>query len=204
MRLLLFRLPVFCCALLGVALAAFAQTGVLKGKVKLQDSKTHDGVKVSAQRYTGTKPVAEPVAVSTNEKGEFAFTTLATGAYVLSFTKQGYKTYTSRQQEVTSGETLQLKETVPIAKEGESFAEVRGAVLYGAGYSLPNAIVTIERIDGGKKFKQEKVSQEGGEFGFRLKAEKAKYRVTAQARGFETASTEIEIDGDELRHRVDV
>jgi hypothetical protein len=33
-----------------------------------------------------------------------------------------------------------------------------------------------------------------------LKAEKAKYRVTATARGFQPASIEIEIDGDEARN----
>jgi hypothetical protein len=65
---------------------------------------------------------------------------------------------------------------------------------------MPGATVTIERIDGGKKLKQEAFSQDGGEFGFRLKAEKAKYRVTATARGFEPASVEVEIAGDEARN----
>ncbi len=185
--------------LLGLALPAFAQTGALKGRVKLQDSKTHDGVTVKAQRFTGTKPVAEPVETQTNEKGEFAFEKLTAGEYVLSFAKQGFKSFTTRRQEVGGGETLQIKE-LTLAKEGEPFAEVRGAVLYGVGYSMKDALVTIERIDGGKKFKQEKYSQEGGEFGFRLKADKAKYRITALARGFQLATTEIEIEGDELRN----
>ena len=175
------------------------QTGALKGRVKLQDSKMHDSVTVKAQRFTGTKPVAEPVETQTGEKGEFLFEKLAAGEYVLTFTKQGFKTFTTRRQEVIGGETVQIKE-LALAKEGEPFAEVRGAVLYGVGYSMPNALVTIERIDGGKKFKQEKYSQEGGEFGFRLRADKAKYRITALARGFQLATTEIEIDGDELRN----
>jgi hypothetical protein len=58
----------------------------------------------------------------------------------------------------------------------------------------------IERIDGGKKFKQETISHDGGEFAFRLKAEKAKYRLTATARGFQPTSIEVEIDGDEARN----
>ena len=77
---------------------------------------------------------------------------------------------------------------------------VLAAVLYGSGYSLPNALVIIERIDGEKKFKQERVTIDGGEFSFRLKAEKAKYRITASARGFQPNSLEIEIDGDEARN----
>ena len=183
-----------------LALPALAQTGTLKGRVKLQDSKTHDGVSVKAQRFTGTKPVAEPVETQTNEKGDFTFEQLAAGEYVLSFAKQGFKTVANtRRQEVIGGETLQLKE-LTLAKESEPVAVIRGAVLYGVGYSMPNALVTLERIDGGKKFKQEKYSQDGGEFGFNVKAEKAKYRITAQARGFQLASTEIEIEGDELRN----
>jgi hypothetical protein len=179
--------------------AAWAQTGGLRGRVKLPDSKKHDGVTVTAQRFTGTKPVAEPIETQTDEKGEYKFERLAVGEYVLSFAKQGFKTFVTRRQEITGGEIIQVRE-LAMAKESEPYAEVRGAVLYGVGYSLPNALVTIERIDGGKKFKQEKYSQDGGEFGFRLKADKAKYRVTAQARGFQPASTEVEIDGDELRN----
>ena len=199
MRLSLVYLFIFWLLASSVFTQSGAQTGIIKGRVKLQDSKKHDGVTVKAQRFTGTKPVAEPVETQTNEKGEFMFEKLAAGEYVLTFAKSGFKTFTTRRQEVGGGETVQIKE-LTIAKEGEPFAEVRGAVLYGVGYSMPNALVTIERIDGGKKFKQEKYSQEGGEFGFRLKSDKAKYRITAQARGFQLATTEIEIDGDELRN----
>lgn len=199
MRLSLVYLFIFWLLASSVFTQSGAQTGIIKGRVKLQDSKKHDGVTVKAQRFTGTKPVAEPVETQTNEKGEFMFEKLAAGEYVLTFAKSGFKTFTTRRQEVGGGETVQIKE-LTIAKEGEPFAEVRGAVLYGVGYSMPNALVTIERIDGGKKFKQEKYSQEGGEFGFRLKSDKAKYRITAQARGFQLATTEIEIEGDELRN----
>jgi hypothetical protein len=89
---------------------------------------------------------------------------------------------------------------VELAREGPPYALIRGAVFQGPGYTLRNATVTIERIDGEKKFKQEKVSVEGGEFSFRLKAEKAKYRITATARGFQPASLEVEIAGDEARN----
>ncbi|NOT58960.1 MAG: carboxypeptidase regulatory-like domain-containing protein [Acidobacteria bacterium] len=182
-----------------LATQAAAQTGTLKGRLKLQDSKKHDAVTVKAQRFTGTKAVAEPVETQTNEKGEYVFEKLPVGEYVLTYAKPGFKTFTTRRQPVASDETVQIKEFT-LGKEGEPYASIRGAVLYGVGYSMPNALVTIERIDGGKRFKQEKYSQEGGEFGFTVKAEKAKYRITAQARGFQIATTEIEIDGDELRN----
>jgi hypothetical protein len=191
--------------------ALHAQTGVIKGKVKLQDSKTHDGVIVRITKASGTGARATTKAdkpadataeqeIKTDSKGEFEITGLATGEYVLSFEKPGYKSFTTRRLEVISGETVKLRSLIEMTKEAEPHAVIRGAVLYGAGYSLPNALVTIERIDGGKRFKQEALSQEGGQFSFRLRADKATYRVTATARGFETASQEISIESDEVRH----
>ena len=197
--------------LLSSALPVCAQTGVIKGKVKLQDSKTHDGVQVRITRAnsSGTKATTKPAKTvegtneqesKTDSKGEFEITGLATGEYVLSFEKPGYKGFTTRRLEVVSGETVKLRSVIELAKEGEPYAVIRGAVLHGVGFSLPNALVTIERIDGGKKFKQETLSREGGEFSFRLRADKATYRLTATARGFEAASQEITIESDEVRN----
>lgn len=182
--------------------------GIVKGRVKLQDSKSHDGVVVRVVKTASTgansaraRQEAEESAreVATDNKGDFEVTGLATGDYVFSFSKPGFKGFTSRRLEVLSGETLRLK-LIELGKEGEPYAQIRGAVLYGAGFTLPNAQVTIERIDGGKKFKQEKLSQEGGEFGFTVKAEKATYRLTATAPGFITASLELTIENDEVRN----
>lgn len=197
--------------LVSSAAPLYAQTGVIKGKVKLQDSKTHDGVLVRVTRTNSAgakattksdKPAdgAGEQEIKTDGKGEFEITGLATGEYVLSFEKPGYKGFSTRRLEVISGETVKLRNTIEMTKEGEPYAVIRGAVLYGAGFTLPNALVTIERIDGGKKFKQEALSHEGGEFAFRLRADKATYRITASARGFEAASQEITIESDEVRN----
>lgn len=207
MRLTLRYAILFWLVLLGCcATSVVAQTGVVKGKVKLEDSKTHEQVVIVVTKATSVSSSRKPAKeasteqqVTTNGKGEFEITGLATGEYVFSFQKPGFKTFVSRKQEVLSGETLNLR-LIELKKEGDPYAQIRGAVLYGSGFSLPQALVTIERIDGGKKFKQEKVSQEGGEFGFTLKAEKATYRITASAKGFISASQEITIEADELRN----
>jgi hypothetical protein len=207
MRLKLRYAILFWLVLLGCsAVYASPQTGVVKGKVRLQDSKTHEGVTIlvaKAERASAKagkiKEETREQSFSTNNKGEFEITSLAPGEYVFSFKKQGFKTFTSRKIEVPAGDTLNLR-LIELKREGEPYAQLRGAVFYGVGFTLPNALVTIERIDGGKKFKQEKVSQEGGEFGFTLKAEKATYRITASAHGFLPASQEITIEGDELRN----
>jgi len=181
--------------LLLAAASARAQTGTVKGKVKEEGGKALEGVLVQA---TSAKNKDDKREAKSDGKGEFELAGLPAGDYSFSFEKQGYKTFLTRKLAVVGGETLRV--SAELKREGEPFSLVRGAVLYGVGYSLPNALVTIERIDGGKKFKQEKVSGEGGQFVFRLKAEKAKYRITANARGFQPASTEIEIESDEVRN----
>lgn len=178
---------------------ANAQSGTVKGKVKENGGKALTGVLV---RATSAKNKSVNVEVTSDDKGDFEFTDLPAGEYSFTFEKKGFKTFISRNLTVTGGETLRLKNAIELKTEDEPYSSIRGAVLYGVGYSLPNALVRIERIDGGKKFKQEKLSGEGGEFGFRLKAEKAKYKITATARGFQEATTEIEIESDEVRNIV--
>lgn len=183
--------------LFSLSASASAQSGVVKGKVKEQDGKALEGVLV---RATNAKNKSDKQETTSDAKGDFEFTNLPGGEYSFSFEKKGYKTFLSRNLTVIGGETLKLKSVVELKRDEAPFAAIRGAVFIEPGYSMPNASVTIERIDGGKKFKDEKVSGEGGQFAFRLKAEKAKYRVTATARGFESASIEIEIESDEIRN----
>lgn len=177
--------------------SASAQTGIVKGKIKEQGGKALVGVLV---RATNVKNKTDQHDTRSDAKGDFEFANLPAGEYSLSFEKQGYKTFITRKLEVAGGETFKLSQAVELKREGEPYSVIHGAVLYGVGYSLPNASVTIERIDGGRKFKQETVSREGGEFAFRLKAEKAKYRITANARGFQPTSIEIEVESEEVRN----
>ncbi|MBS1789744.1 MAG: carboxypeptidase regulatory-like domain-containing protein [Acidobacteria bacterium] len=176
---------------------AYGQTGAVKGKVKERDGKALEGVLIRATSVKNKTIVRE---ARSDSKGDFEFTDLPAGDYSFSLEKKGYATFISRNLTVTADDTLKLKSAIELKREESPYASVRGAVLYGVGFSLPNATVIIERIDGGGKFKQEKLSGEGGEFAFRLKAEKAKYRVTALGKGFQPASTEIEIEGDEVRN----
>lgn len=176
---------------------AYGQTGAVKGKVKERDGKAIEGVLIRATNVKNKTIMRE---AKSDSKGDFEFTDLPAGDYSFSLEKKGYATFISRNLTVTADDTLKLKSAIELKREESPYAAVRGAVLYGVGFSLPNATVTIERIDGGGKFKQEKLSGEGGEFAFRLKAEKAKYRLTASGKGFQTASTEIEVEGDEVRN----
>ncbi|MBL8187662.1 MAG: carboxypeptidase regulatory-like domain-containing protein [Acidobacteria bacterium] len=182
--------------LFSLSTVALAQTGIVKGKVKEMDGKSLEGVLITA---TNAKNKTEKHETTSDAKGDFEFTRLPAGDYSFSFEKKGYKTFLSRNLTVLGGETLKLKSVIELKRDEAPYSVIRGAVFYGQGFSLPNASVKIERIDG-KKFKEEKLSGEGGQFAFRLKAEKAKYRVTAVANGFQPATTEIEIEGDEIRN----
>jgi uncharacterized membrane protein len=187
------------CLFLLAQAAAQTETGTVKGKVKEQNGKALEGVLV---RATSAADKAQTRETKSDNNGDFEFTGLQPGDYSFSFEKQGFKKFSTRKLELAAGETLKLSRTIELRREGELYALIRGAVLYGQGFTLPNALVTIERIDGGKKFKQEMISREAGEFAFRLKPEKAKYRISASGRGFQTSSIEIEIEGDELRNVV--
>jgi uncharacterized protein YegP (UPF0339 family) len=177
--------------------SAFGQSGSIKGKVREQNGRSLEDVLVRASNARNKESKFE---IKSDSKGEFTFAELPAGEYSLSFEKQGFKTFTTRKLEVTSGDTIKLSRVIEMAREGESYSVIRGAVFHGAGFTLRNAIVTLERIDGIKKLKQDAVSQDGGEFAFRLKAEKARYRITAMAKGFQPASLEIEIESDEVRN----
>jgi uncharacterized surface anchored protein len=179
-----------------LAAAVQAQHGVVKGKVKEQGGKALEGVTVRAVNEADKKNRRE---TKTDSKGEFEFSGLAAGAYVLSFEQPGFRTFVTRQLEVKDGETIRLSRVIELARERDPYALLRGAVFTDAGFSLPHATVTIERLGGGKRFKQEKTSGEDGSFAFRLPADKATYRVTASARGFQPLSKEVTVDSDEVR-----
>jgi hypothetical protein len=183
--------------LLAQVSANSAQTGTVKGKVKEQNGKALEGVIIRAINSNDTRQNSE---TRSDSKGDFEFTGLQPGDYSFAFEKQGYKRFSTRKLELAAGETLKLSRVIELRREGDPYALIRGAVFYGSGFSLPSALVTIERIDGGKKFKQETISREAGEFAFRVKPEKAKYRISASGRGFQTSSIEVEIESDEVRY----
>ena len=182
--------------LLLIALPLFQQTGIIKGKVKERGGKPADTVLVVAVNAADESKKHE---TRTDSKGDFELKDLPAGDYSLSFEKQGFEIFRSRKVPVQAGETVKLRGAVELTREKPPYAIIRGAVFTEEGFTLPNALVKIEKISEGKRFKSEVISQEAGEFSFRLTAEKATYRITATARGFETVSKDVEIEADDVR-----
>ena len=183
--------------LLTLTVSAEAQQAAVKGKVKEQGGKALTGVAIRAVNAANQKDVHE---TKSDSKGEFEMGGLGSGDYVFTFELAGFKTFVTRRLEVKAGETIKLKTAIEMAREREAFSLIDGAVFSSEGFSLPNATVLIERIGDGKRFKQDKPVEEGGAFRFRVPAEKATYRITATARGFQSASQEVEVVPDEVRH----
>lgn len=183
-----------------------AETGSLRGRIREQRGKSLARVKVEATRQSGADLTAEPSSppvtrtTESNTQGEFLLGSLPPGDYVLSFSLSGYRTFTTRRVTVAAGESVRLSRVIELAREEAPYAVIRGAVLHGVGFTMPNALVTLERIDGGGKFRQRTISRDGGEFAFRLRAEKATYRITASSPGWKSATQEIEIENDEVRN----
>lgn len=169
-------------------------TGSIRGKVKERDGKSLEGVSIKALR--GGEQASE---TKSDSKGDFVLNGLPAGEYVLSFERAGYRSFTTRAVAVEAGETMRLRRAIELSPERGAYAIIRGAVFTSEGFSLANVRVRIERISEGKRLREETISHERGEFSFRLPAEKATYRVTATARGFEQAVKEIEIEADEVR-----
>lgn len=206
MQMIVRVLLIFSCSVL-FGLATFADSAKIQGKVKEEGGKGLRGVTVKATRSV-TRSLNDQdtrqkdFEVKTNDKGDFVFTELFAGSYTLTFELTGYRTFVSRRVEVAAGETLKIPNAIEMSREREPYGLIRGATLDASGYSLQNVQVALERTDGKKFKKVEKLSIEGGEFAFRVPAEKGTYRVTASADGFKTVSKEVSVDGDEIRQVV--
>src|SRR5215470_6485523 len=105
-----------------------AQTGALKGKVRERNGKALEGVTV---RATSAENKEDKRETKSDDKGDFEFAALPPGRYSLSFQKQGYKTFNTRNLEIAAGETTKLSSVVELAREGPPYAVLRGAVLRG-------------------------------------------------------------------------
>jgi hypothetical protein len=80
-------------------------------------------------------------------------------------------------------------------------ALIAGTVFRGSGLSLGGARVSLEATpEGGAKSRFKKVSltaDSRGEFALRVPTGPMKYRLTAGADGFETATRDVSVQGEE-------
>jgi hypothetical protein len=184
-------------ALLMLASVAFAQkkaqptTGGVRGKVRVDSSTTPEGVRVTLRRGEEVLAHAE-----TDRKGEFEIGGVAAGTYSLRFQKAGLQTAELKPYEIRAGKTGSLGERVFLPVDEGTIAFLKGGVFSAEGRSIAGARVELSlvRADGTLKKIDGRVSNDLGEFSFRLQPQPAHYRVTAKGDGVEAAK-DVRVEG---------
>jgi hypothetical protein len=177
------------------AATAFAQdptTGGIKGKVRTKGQGLTGDVIVTVRQND-----REVAHASTNRKGEFQISGLAPGIYGLTFRKPGLSMGTLEDVRVRAGKTNELPDHLILTINEASIAKLSGSVFNEGGFSFPNVRVELARLnaDGTTKKLDGRLTNESGQFVFRLSPDKATYRVTVKAEGAEAQTKDVEIDG---------
>lgn len=165
-------------------------TGI-KGKVKVVSGSASSVTIVARQ---GEREVA---GTTSDSKGSFRLIGLSPGIYTLVFTKTGYSTGTLNNVEVKKDKIRELGDNLIMTIDEGSLAFLRGSVFDPVGHSVQGARVELSRVsaDGTEKKLDGRLTNESGQFVFRLTPEAAKYRVRAKINGAEPVSKDVEIDG---------
>ena len=174
-----------------IALAQDGATSGVKGKVKVV-SGSASGISVIVRR--GETEVAR---TTTEGKGSFRINGLSAGIYTLIFQKRGFSTGTLTNVELRAGKVKELGDRLVLTIDEGSLAFLRGSVFDPVGRSVIGARVDLIRVnaDGTEKRIDGRLTNESGQFVFRLTPEAAKYRVRAKIDGAESVSKDVEIDG---------
>lgn len=177
-----------------LASTAFAQdrsaTGI-KGKVRVVSGSAANIAVVVRQ---GEREIAR---TTSDSKGSFRINGLAPGVYTLIFTKTGFSTGTLSDVEIKQGKIRELGDKLVLTIDEGTIAFLRGSVFDLGGHSVRGARIELSRInaDGTEKKIDGRLTNESGQFVFRLMPEAAKYRVRAKMDGAEPVSKDVEIDG---------
>ena len=176
-----------------VVAVSFAQgqsTGGLKGKVRVEKGSA-SGVSVIVRQ--GEREVTR---VTTNNSGDFSVAGLAPGVYGLTFRKPGLSVATIETINVKGGKPTSLSDKLYLTIDEGSIAFIKGSVFSDIGRSFPGVRVELARVleDGSLKKVDGRVTNDLGQFSFRLTPDPAKYRLTAKADHMVAATKDVEID----------
>ncbi len=174
-----------------IALAQDRSNGSLKGKISVEKGSA-SGISVSVEQDE-----REIASTTTDKKGAFRIDGLKPGIYDVTFRKTGLSTAKLSRVEVLAGKTRELNKNLIMPVDEGSLAVLRGSVFDPIGRSVRGAKVELARVepDGSARKIDGRLSDESGQFVFRLLPDVAKYRVTVSTEGAETVSKEVEVDG---------
>lgn len=170
--------------------AADKTTGTIKGKVRAESGGGAANVSVVAERDG-----AEAARTTTDRKGDFALRGLVPGFYKVTFRKPGLSVGTVEGVEVRAGQERPLSDRLFLAVDEGSLAFLRGSVFTSDGRSVHGARVELSRVAEGETKKIDgRLTNESGDFVFRLSPERARYRVVAKVDGRQVTK-DVDIEG---------
>src|ERR1041384_2732502 len=166
--------------------------GGLKGKVRVESGLSAEGVAVA-----GRADEREVAHTLTDSNGRFEIDNLAPGRYSITFRKQGLRSAEIKDFEISANKVRSLGDRVYLPVDEGSIAFLKGSVFTAAGRSVEGARVELARVlsDGSAQKIDGRVTNEAGEFTFRLATAAARYRVTARLGNAPPVSKEIDIEG---------
>jgi hypothetical protein len=169
-----------------------ATTGDITGRVRVDTGMSAEGVSVKLRQ--GDSEVAE---TTTNSKGDFEFRGVAPGSYGLTLRKAGLQVGRMENVEVRAGKTVSLKDHLFLPVDEGSIVFIKGSVFNADGRSLGGVRIELARVepDGSLKKIEGGVTNAYGQFSFRLRPARARYRLTAKAEGMAEATEDVEVEG---------
>ena len=179
-------------ALASVCAGQTAQPGGIKGKVRVDDSSTAEGISVVVRQDE-----REVARGATDRNGRFEITGVAPGRYSLVFRKSGLRTAEIKDFEVSAKKVRSLSDRIYMPVDEGSLALLKGSVFSAGGRSVEGARIELARVlpDGTTQKIDGRITTETGQFAFRLLPAAARYRVTAKFGGLPPVSKEIDIEG---------
>ena len=197
-RVLSITFLVLCSAVIASALQH--KTGTLKGKIENDKGKpiAEADVRVMSSRTRNIKEA------KTDNLGTYSFE-LEPDDYTISFDADGFQGGTLRDmQQVEEGKETKVK-TIQLAKARRT-SLLRGAVFDSEGHSLAGVRLKLVRVPTSDEIKESKkvqslsmsyVTNNRGEFAFRLPSMRARYQVTATLSGYKSETKSIDVEENE-------
>lgn len=187
----------------GLITGAFAfqqKTGTLKGKVEGEKGKPLADVDVRVMS-SRSREIKEG---KTDATGHYQLE-LEPDSYTVSFDAEGYSGGTLRDmQQVEESKATEVK-TIQLTKAKRT-SKISGAVFDARGVSLAGVHLKLARVPTEEEVKEKKkvdslnrdyVTNNHGEFAFRLPPVRARYRVTASLDGYKTQTKFVDVSESE-------
>jgi hypothetical protein len=177
-------------ALVSFVSAQDKTTGTIKGKVRVEHGSA-SGVAVILLQGDN-----EITRVQSDKKGDFVISHVAPGTYSVRLRKPGLMVGTIDDITVKAGQTRPLGDRLYLTVDPGSIAIINVSVFDEAGRSVPDVRVDLAKRIGEDRLEKldTHMTDESGQFVFRLPPTPAKYRLTIMSNDAEHVSQDVEVE----------